>query len=266
LPALLPLALALLDSFLEPILAWVEALLLRSVLTRCAHHPLLQIAQTYDPAAVVAACAAYHHPPSTKGAPPTFSIEQLVRAEIVRAWADSCSDTELEWLLASNLLVRHVVGLSLLAASPDHSTLNRFHAFLSVQAPDALFCDVLAFLERSDPENPSTMPQIVDTFAMASPGAPSPSVASLLRDLTRRLALTWMNQAPAHLQHALPPLDLSALLPTHAPRTPQLAQQQLQAAVTVATWVLDGPDCPGGGRSPSRCAAQSAASCGPSAR
>jgi len=43
--------------------------------------------------------------------------------EIVRAWADSCSDTELEWLLASNLLVRHFVGLSLLAASVLAGTL-----------------------------------------------------------------------------------------------------------------------------------------------
>jgi hypothetical protein len=239
LPALPPLALILLGAFLEPILAWVEALLLRSVLARCAEHPLLQIAQTYDPKAVVTACAAFHHPSSTKGAPSTFSIEQLVRAEIVRAWADSCGDPELEWLLASNLLVRHFVGLSLVAPTPDHSTLNRFHAFLSAQAPDALFCDVLAFLDRRDPENPVSTPQIVDTFAMASPAAPSPSVASLLRHLTRRLALTWMREAPAALQHALPPLDLSALLPTHAPRTPQLAQQQLQAAVTVASWVLE---------------------------
>src|SRR5262245_7766329 len=244
LPALPPLALWLLGAFLQPILAWVETLLLRSVLARCAHHPLLQIAPTYDPAAVVGLSPAYHHPPSTKGAPPTFSIEQLVRAEIVRAWADSCSDTELEWLLASNLLVRHFVGLALLAASPDHSTLNRFHAFLSAQAPDVLFCDVLAFLDRIDPEDPVTTPQIVDTFAMASPAAPAPSVASLLRDLTRRLALTWMREAPAALQQALPPLDLSALLPTHAPRTPQLAQQHLQAAVTVASGGLDGLPVP----------------------
>ena len=240
LPALPPLALWLLGAFLQPILTWVETLLLRSVLARCAEHPLLQIAQTYDPAAVVAACAAYHHPPGTKGAPPSFSIEQLVRAEIVRAWANSCSDPELEWLLASNLLVRHFVGLSLLAPTPDHSTLSRFHAFLTSHAPDALFCDVLAFLQRLDPEEPSSTPQIVDTFAMATPAAPALSVASLLRHLTRRLALAWMTHAPASLQHALPPLDLSGLAPSHAPRTPHQAQQHLQAAVTVARWVLDG--------------------------
>ncbi|HET6343271.1 MAG TPA: transposase [Myxococcota bacterium] len=240
LPALPPLALHLLGAFLLPILTWVETLLLRAVLTRCAEHPLLQIAQTYDPTALVTACAAYRHPQGTKGAPPTFTIEQLVRAEIVRAWADSCSDPELEWLLASNLLARHFVGLSLLGPTPDHATLSRFHAFLSLHAPDALFRDVLAFLDRVDPEDPSTTPQIVDSFAMASPAAPALSVASLLRHLTRRLARAWISHAPVSLQHALPPLDLSGLVRTDAPRTPQEAQQRLVQAVSVATWVADG--------------------------
>src|SRR5262245_20989011 len=148
LPALPPLALFLLGTFLEPILAWVEALLMRSLLARCATHPLIRIAHSYDPATLVAACAAYRQPQGSKGAPPTFTTEQLVRAEIVRAWADSCSDGELEWLLASNLVVRYFVGLPLLAATPDHTTLSRFHAWLSIHAPDVLFCDVLAFLER----------------------------------------------------------------------------------------------------------------------
>lgn len=240
LPLLPPLALWVVGAFRAPILAWVETWLMRLVLARCADHPLVRIAQTYDPAALVAACAAYHHPQGSKGAPPTFTIEQLVRAEIVRAWADSCGDPELEWLLASNLLVRCFVGLPLFAPTPDHSTLSRFHAYLTIHAPDVLFCDVLAFLDRVDPEDAASTPQIVDTFAMASPAAPAVSVASLLRHLTRRLALGWLAQAPADLQHALPPLDLSGLLPTDAPRTPHEAQQRLQAAVQVATWVADG--------------------------
>jgi len=240
LPLLPPLALWALGAFVQPILAWVETWLLRAVLSRCADHPLVRIAQTYNPAALVAACAAYRHPEGTKGAPPSFTIEQLVRAEIVRAWADSCSDPELEWVLASNLVVRWFVGLPLFAPTPDHSTLSRFHAWLTIHAPDVLFCDVLTFLDRLDPEDPASTPQIVDTFALASPAAPAQSVASLLRHLTRRLALAWLAQAPAALQHALPPLDLSGLARTDAPRTPLLAQQHLQAAVTVATWVADG--------------------------
>jgi hypothetical protein len=187
----------------------------------------------------VAVCQAYYHTAGTKGATPTYSIEQLVRAEIVRAWADSCSDPELEWLLASNLLARFFVGLPLLGPTPDHNTLSRFHAFLTLQAPDLLFRDVLAFLDRVDPEDAASTPQIVDTFAMASPAAPTVSVASLLRHLTRRLAQAWMKQAPGALQHALPPLDLSGLQPTDAPRTPQEAQQRLQAAVSLTKSVAD---------------------------
>jgi len=152
----------LIGCFLGPILAWVTTLVYRQVLARCVDHPLLQIAQHYDLTAVVAACAAYQHR-TGPGARPTFSVDQLVRAELVRAWADSCSDPELEWLLASNLLVRWFVGLPLLASTPDHSTLNRFHASLAATTPSALFADLVRFLDRVDPEDAATTPQIVDT-------------------------------------------------------------------------------------------------------
>lgn len=238
LPELPPLIQYLLGAWLPTILAWVETRLMRAVLLRCPDHPLVQLAQLYDPAAVVAACADYYHARGTKGATPTYTIEQLVRAEMVRAWADSCGDPELEWLLASNLLVRWFVGLPLLGPTPDHSTLSRFHAFLSAQHPDALFRDTLAFLDRVDPEDPSSTPQIVDTFAMESPAAPAASVAQLLRHLSLRLFRLWQAKAPAALQAALPPLDLGALL--HPPRwhTPLERQAQLQQAVTVANWLL----------------------------
>ena len=57
LPAVPPLVQYLIGSFLAPILAWAEITFLRRVLHRCVDHPLVQIAQVYDPAAVVAACA-----------------------------------------------------------------------------------------------------------------------------------------------------------------------------------------------------------------
>jgi Transposase DDE domain/Transposase domain (DUF772) len=230
----------LLAQFWLPIHTWFSQQLYRLVLNRCAAHPLVGIAQLYDPAPVVTACQHYYHAPGTKGTTPTYTIEQLVRAEIVRAWADSCSDPELEWLLASNLLVRWFVGLPLLAPTPDHSTLNRFHAFLSEQAADVFFRDVLTFLDHVDPEDAASTPQIVDTFAMASPAAAALSVAALLRDLTRRLAVNWMKKAPASLQQHLPPLDLSGLVRMDAPRTPQQAQQRLEQAVCVASWVVEG--------------------------
>ncbi len=240
LPAIPPFALAVLSAFLTPLLAWVERLVFRQVLTRCADHPLVLLAQWYDPAPVIAVCASYRHPVGSPGAPPTFSLAQLVRAEIVRAWADSCSDPELEFHLASNLLLRWFVGLPLVGPTPDHSTLNRFHAWLTAHAPDALFRDVLRFLGRVDPEDPSTTPQIVDTFAMASPAQATPSPAHLLRHLCLRLARCWLAYAPPALQSALPPLDLGMLArPVHARRS-DARQAHLQEAVTVTRWLVEG--------------------------
>lgn len=240
LPDVPPLVQYLIGVFLDPILAWLSALVYRTVLTRCAHHPLVRLWPLYDFAPVVAACAAYYHAPGTKGVTPTYTIEHLVRAEFVRAWADSCSDPELEWLLAANLIVRWFVGLPLVGPTPDHSTLSRFHAWMTVHAPDCLFRAVLTFLDQIDPEDVVGAPQIVDTFAMAAPVAASSGPAALLRQLTLRLVRAWWADAPPHLQAALPPLDLGPLL--RVPRWRSAAEQhaQLLQAVSVANWVADG--------------------------
>lgn len=237
LPELPPAVQAVLTRFLALILTWVSALVYQALLRQCATHPLVRLARAYDPASVIAACRPYYHH-TGPGAPPTFAVRILVRAEIVRAWADSCSDPELEWHLATNLLVRWFVGLPLLGATPDHATLNRFHAWLTVHHPDALFRDVLAFLDQVDPEDPATTPQIVDTFAMASPAAPTSSPARLLLHLSTRLVAAWQQHAPRTLQAALPPLDLGPLL--HPPRTYTPVQHQalLEQAVSVATWLV----------------------------
>jgi hypothetical protein len=233
----LPLAVqALLSRFLALILAWVSALVYQALLVHCARHPLVRIARRYDPAAVIAACSDYYHRVGP-GAPPLFSVRTLVRAEIVRAWADSCSDPDLEVHLATNLLVRWYVGFPLLGATPDHSTLNRFHAWLTVHHPDALFRDVLTFLDQVDPEDPAATPQIVDTFAMASPAAPTSSPARLLLHLCARLVAAWQ-QAPAAVQAALPPLDLGPLVHPQRTSTPSQHQALLEQAVTVAGWLV----------------------------
>lgn len=236
LPDLPPIVQAFLQRFLALILAWVSALVYQALLVQCASHPLVRLAHLYNPSAVVAACRHYYHHQGP-GAPPMFAVRMLVRAEIVRAWADSCSDPDLEFHLATNLLVRWYVGLPLLGATPDHATLNRFHAWLTLHHPDALFHDVLAFLDQVEPEAPATTPQIVDTFAMASPAAPTSSPARLLLHLSARLVTVWQ-QAPTAYQAALPPLDLGPLV---APaRTYTLPQHQglLEQAVNVACWLV----------------------------
>ncbi len=239
LPDVPPLVQYLLWHFFTPILAWLSAQIYQMVLMRCAPHPLVRLAQLYDPSDVVATCSAYYHR-AGPGKPPTYTVNALVRAEIVRAWADSCSDPELEWHLASNLIVRWYVGLPVLGPTPDHSTLNRFHAWLTAHHPDALFRNVLAFLDQVDPEDPATTPQIVDTFAMASPVTPTSSPARLLLHLSTRLVTAWLHHAPRASQAALPPLDLGALAKPSAARTPAQHQAQLEQAVTVATWLVEG--------------------------
>ena len=237
LPDLPPVVQAFLRRFLALILTWVSALVYQAVLVQCARHPLVRLAFLYDPSAVVIACRDYYHP-SGPGTAPTFSVRTLVRAEIVRAWADSCSDRDLEWHLACNLLVRWFVGLPLLGATPDHTTLNRFHAWLTIHHPDALFRDVLTFLDQIDPEDPATTPQIVDTFAMASPVTPTSSPARLVLHLCTRLVSAWIQHAPTALQAALPPLDLGALCKPPVTRNAVQRQAHLEQAVTVATWLV----------------------------
>ncbi len=206
------------------------------MLQRGAQHPRILLAHGYDPAPVVAACAAYYHQ-GGPGTHPTYPVDQRVRAEMVRAWADSCSDPALEWLLATNLIARWFVGLPLVGSTPDHSTRSRFHTWLTVQQPAAFFRDSLAFVDRVDPEPPATTPQIVDTFAMASPAAPTPSPTHLLGQLTVRLMQLWRTQASVPLPALLSTLDLDAL--SHPPRwrTTLERQQQLQTAVQTASQV-----------------------------
>ncbi len=74
LPEVPPLVQYLIGGFLEPILAWLAALVYRPLLLRCADHPLVLLAQWYDPSAVVAACATYHHPADRPGRPPASRL------------------------------------------------------------------------------------------------------------------------------------------------------------------------------------------------
>jgi hypothetical protein len=199
----------LLFAWLGPLLGWLTQHLYHLIVARCPTHPLVRLAAAYDPAAVVQVCAAYHHT-SGPGAPPTYTVAQLVRAEMVRVWAGSCSDPALERLLLTDLVARWFVGLPLLGPTPDHATLHRFHAWLTRHQPAALFADVLAFLDRVDPEDPAATPQIADTFALASPAAPH-GVVRVLLDLARQLVAAWQQHAPPAQQAVLATLDLTLL-------------------------------------------------------
>lgn len=218
-PLLLVWFLALLNCFSQA--------LYHALTKRFPSHPLIRLHELYDPAPVVQAAAHYHHQDGP-GNKPTYPVRLLVRAEIVRVWAGSCSDLKLERLLATDLIARWFCDLPLGAPSPDHATLNRFHAWLAHNQPNALFADVLRFLDQVDPEDPVSTPQIADTFALASPAAPNEPALLLLR-LAQRLLASWQEAAPA-AQQLLAPLDLSLL----AQFPPLYTHQQRAAALTPA--------------------------------
>jgi hypothetical protein len=115
-----------------------------------------------------------------------------------------------------------------------------FHAYLTSHAAQVFFQDVLRFLEHLDPEEPAQTPQIVDTFALESPVAASRTVAHLLAHLALRLARLWLAHAPAPLQSALPPFDLSALATLPYARSALARQQRLQSVVSLVGWLVDG--------------------------
>ena len=238
LPPLPPRILLVLARWWAPILAWLTTHLEQRMLARCRLHPLVALAQVYDPTPVVLACAAFHHQRGP-GAPPTHPVALLVCAEIVRAWLGARSDRQLEQVLTTDLVCRWFVGLPLLAPAPDHATLSRFHAWLAIHQPQGFFDHVLATLDRADPEDPATTPQIADTFALHTPAA-AVSPRLLLATSTGRLATWWIAHTPAACQAALPPLDLGPLC--HPPRllAPRQRPAAIHATASVASWVISG--------------------------
>ncbi|MBM7846761.1 hypothetical protein JOD20_005425 [Herpetosiphon giganteus] len=212
LPPLPPLLLVVLARYWTPLMQWLEHRLQQRLLARCRTHPLVRLAAVADLTPVIHACAAFHHRHGP-GAPPTYSVAILVRAELLRAWYGAVSDRQLEHLLTTDLLARWFVGLALWTPAPDHTTLSRFHAWMTIHHPQTLFDQVLALLDRTDPE--AAPIQVIDTFALATPATPV-SPRRIIATLTGTLAQWWITTAPTALQAVLPPLDLGPLL--HPPR------------------------------------------------
>ena len=73
LPEVPPFVQFLIGVFFVPIMAWLETLVCRPLLRRCADHPLVLLAWWYDRAAVVAACQGFHHAPGTPSACASFN-------------------------------------------------------------------------------------------------------------------------------------------------------------------------------------------------
>ncbi len=139
-----------------------------SLLARCQTHLLVRLADHLDFEPLETACARYTHQ-SGAGTPATYPIPVLVRALLVKVLYD-LSLRALEERLLTDLLVRWFVGLPCWGATPDHSTLARFEAWVKKHHSRLYSDTVLRQIDQTFPQS-RTLNQIGDTYAMRANAA-----------------------------------------------------------------------------------------------
>lgn len=219
--------------------AWINALVVTLFHANTPDHDLMRINQSFDFAPLVAQCADYYHA-SGPGTQPTYTVEQLLRAEVVRSYHQSCGDETLATILATSVLERSFVGLPLPGPTPSAATLQRFHEWLSTYHPNLLFDAVLQFLDDEDPEDPATAVHIVDTFGMHTPATPHEPAVVLMR-LSAQLMGLWDTHAPVGLHEVLSPFtsELAWWKTAREARSKEKAMRQLGYVVHEAQALLD---------------------------
>lgn len=177
---------------------WFSERLYRQLVARNPHHLLVRLSALLDFGPLEAGCQGYGHP-SGPGAKPTHAIARLVRAITVKYLFD-WSLRETEEHLRDNLLVRWFVGYGLLAAVPDHSTLERFEQWLRGHQPRLFFDTILQQVDQAFPHLRKGE-QIGDTYACRANAAQEGSIR-LLRH-TSRLLLEAIEPANPQLHAAV---------------------------------------------------------------
>jgi IS5 family transposase len=173
------------------LLYWFSDEVYRRLLSRVQDHFLLRLAEKLDFAPLEQACADFHHS-SGPGATPTHPAPRLVRALLVKYLLD-LSFRQLEQAIRWNLLVKWFVGYALFEPGPDHSTLERFDAWVQKMQPRSFFDEVLKQIDQDFPLE-RLKPQIGDTYALRA-NAASESLIQLLRHACQRLLLTFASLA-----------------------------------------------------------------------
>jgi len=236
-PDLPPKVCALLNRFAPFFQAWLQQLIIALFGAASDKHFLIRLNNQCDFSDAVAQCASYYHTEGP-GRTPTYTVDQLFRAEIVRAYYEACGDEELSLILQSNIVARVFVGLPFFAPVPSDTKLRDFHVWLCDNHPDLLFTTVLDFLERVDPEDPRETLHVVDTFAMESPAAAHAPAVVLMR-VTAMLMEAWQQHAPVARRDIFPAeIDLKRLKTNRESRGKEKGLRQLQHAVRQAQQVV----------------------------
>jgi IS5 family transposase len=169
------------------LLYWFSDEVYRRLLGKTQDHFLLQLAEKFDFTPLEQACADFHHS-SGPGTKPIHHAPRMIRALLVKSLLD-LSFRELEHAIRWNLLVKWFVGYALFEPGPDHSTLERFDAWLQANQPRLFFDEVLKQIDRDFPKE-RRKAQIGDTFALRA-NAASEGLIRLLRHTAQQLLRTF---------------------------------------------------------------------------
>lgn len=179
-------------QFSQQLFAWCGEQVYAQLTAWVPEHLLVQVHQQMAWEPLDTACAAFHHQ-AGPGTPPSYSVAQLLRAMVVK-YLYNWSPRQLEEQLRFNLLVKWFCGYSLLAATPDHCTLNRFDLWLGQHHPRLLFEAVLSHIDAAWPQQ-RQLPQTADTFALQA-NAAKEDLVPLIRHACRQLLRAWERAAP----------------------------------------------------------------------
>lgn len=196
------------SRYLQPLLAWFTQYIFDRLLSDNHNNPLLQIQKRLDFSALEQACAPFHDSAATRGRPVAHSVPRLLRAIFVKYWYD-LSLRDLEDRLRNDMLVRWFVGYGLHQATPDHTTLHRFEAYLYREHPSLFFTSLLKQIDATFDDGHDKI-QIGDTFALRA-NAALETLLQRLRHASYLLLQEWQAADPQGYATVYPQLDNQAL-------------------------------------------------------
>jgi hypothetical protein len=197
----------ILTRYLTPLLQWLSQLVYERLIPPDSKHLLFILNDSVDFSPLESVCATYHKS-NGKGHPVVHSVPRMLRAMMVKYLYD-CSLRQLEEKIRYDIFVKWFVGCSIFAAGPDHTTLERFEAYLILHHPRLFFDTILNQIDAAFP-NDRTRPQLGDTFAMHA-NAALESLVKRLRHTVQELLRAYQAADADAYARLWPQLDEVAL-------------------------------------------------------
>jgi hypothetical protein len=230
----LPLFLVMYGQFFEKV---IQQLVYGVMLSHAQSHLLYKVQRHLDFSALEQACSEYHHSEGP-GTPATHTVDRLLRTLVIKYLYD-LSLRELEVRLYSDLLARWFVGYQLFDVLPDHSTLQRFEAWVAQEHKRLCFDEVLHQIETDFPDERIKI-QIGDTYAMHAQAARE-NLSTLIRHTCIHVLESAVQSLPVDLTLALAGFIWTSLFGVYK-QVPEFAlskEERLQRLLMVARAAYD---------------------------